>query len=154
MNYHSHSHSVCLLTYHIVFVTKYRKPYITDEIGDFMKEYANYLCERMKCRLISAETDTDHMHLLVSANPGTAPADIVRILKTQIAKALRKKYSEHIEQYIHGDGHYLSSSYFVATTGTTVKDKVKEYIAAQRTDDHKRKYVKSGKYIKKKKSKK
>ena len=27
-------HSVYLLTYHMIFVTKWRKPVITDEIGD------------------------------------------------------------------------------------------------------------------------
>lgn len=44
MEYNRKSHSVYLLTYHIVFVTKYRKPVITNEIGDFMKNLAGYLC--------------------------------------------------------------------------------------------------------------
>lgn len=33
-NYNRGSHSVYKLTYHIIFVTKYRKKVITDEIGD------------------------------------------------------------------------------------------------------------------------
>lgn len=37
-------HSVYMLTYHVIFVTKYRKPVITDEIGDFMVGYAKRLC--------------------------------------------------------------------------------------------------------------
>lgn len=38
-------HSVYLLTYHMVFVTKWRKPVITDEIGDFMVATAKRLCD-------------------------------------------------------------------------------------------------------------
>ena len=45
--YRRGSHSVYKLTYHVIFVTKYRKKVITDEIGDFTKNYAAYLFGRM-----------------------------------------------------------------------------------------------------------
>ena len=35
--YRRGSHSVYKLTYHVIFVTKYRKKVITDEIGDFRR---------------------------------------------------------------------------------------------------------------------
>ena len=78
MEYKKTFHSVYSLTYHIVFVTKYRKPVISNEIGDFMKERAAYLCERFRGELISAETDMDHVHLLVSLPPSAAPSVVVR----------------------------------------------------------------------------
>ena len=151
MDYRHHSHSVYLMTYHLVFVTKYRKPFITDEIGDFMKEHSAYLCERLGCKLVSAETDRDHMHLLISAPPSVRPSDFVRVIKTQLSKELHIRYSDEIGEYIYGKAPYFSPSYFVATTGTTSLKKVEEYINSQKTDDHKRKYVKSNKYAKKKK---
>ena len=77
---------------------------------------------------------------------------MVTILKTQLSKEVRKEYGEHIRKYLWGDAPFWSSSYFIASTGTTVMEKVKEYIESQRTEEHKRKYVKSGKYSKKKKS--
>lgn len=40
----------------------------------------------------------------------------------------------------------VQPSYFCATTGSVSMDTVKSYIEAQRTEEHKRKYVKSGKY--------
>ena len=46
MDYNKKAHSVYLLTYHIVFVTKYRRPVITDDVGDFMVNHAGYLCGR------------------------------------------------------------------------------------------------------------
>ena len=133
------------------FCHKYRRPVITDEIGDFMKNHAAYLCGRYGGEIISAETDKDHMHLLVSMPPDTAPSRLVATLKTQLSKEVRLEYPDHIRQYLWGDAPFWSSSYFIATTGTAVMEKVKEYIESQRSEEHKRKYVKSGKYSKSKK---
>lgn len=79
-------HSVYLLTYHMVFVTKWRKPVITDEVGDFMVATAKRLCDGYGGELISGETDRDHIHLLVSLPPSKNITDIVRSLKTQLSK--------------------------------------------------------------------
>lgn len=150
MDYQKRSHAVYLLTYHLVFVTKYRVPVITDEIGDFMKNHAAYLCGRFDGELISAETDADHIRLLVSMPPDIAPSKLVGTLKTQLSKEVRSEYSEHVKKYLWGDAPFWSNSYFIATTGTTVMENVKEYIESQRTDAHKRKYEKTGRYAKKK----
>ena len=152
MDFNTKAHSVYLLTYHIVFVTKYRRPVITGEIGDFMKNHAAYLCGRFGGEMLSGETDRDHMHLLVSMPPEVAPSRLVTTLKTQLSKEVRIEYSEHVRKYLWNDAPFWSSSYFIASTGTTVMEKVKEYIEGQRTDEHKRKYIKSGKYAKKQKS--
>lgn len=151
MDYKKRSHSVYSLTYHLVFVTKYRKPVISEEIADFMKKHAAYLCERFDGSLLAAETDTDHIHLLVSLPPQVSPADLIRTLKTQLSKEvhLNKEYDSYVKKHLYGDVPLWSPSYFICTTGGCSIEKVKEYIESQRTDEHKRKYVKSGKYRKK-----
>lgn len=151
MEYQKRSHSVYLLTYHIVFVTKYRKPVISEAIGDFMKNHSSYLCRRFGGELIAAETDTDHIHLLVSLPPQVCPADLIRTLKTQLSKEVHRdpEYDAYVKQYLYGNVPLWSPSYFIATTGSSVMEKVREYINGQRTDAHKRKYVKSGRYKKK-----
>jgi putative transposase len=148
--YNRGSHSVYQLTYHIVFVTKYRKRVITDEMGDFMKNHAEYLCGRMNCKLLSAETDGDHMHLLVSMPPDVAPVRLINSLKSNLSKEVHIYYRELIEKYLLGDSPFWSASYFCATTGSVSMETVKKYIEDQRTEEHKRKYTKSGKYKKQK----
>jgi putative transposase len=130
-------------------VTKYRRPVISDEIGYFMKNHAAYLCGRFGGEMVSAETDEDHIHLLVSMPPDVAPSRLVATLKTQLSKEVRAEYTEHVRKYLRGDAPFWSNSYFIATTGTTVMEKVKEYIEKQKTEEHKRKYVKSGRHVKK-----
>lgn len=66
--YNRKRHSVYLLTYHMIFVTKWRKPVITDEIGDFMVATARRLCDG-RGELLAGEIDRDHIHLLVSLPP-------------------------------------------------------------------------------------
>ena len=73
MEYIRSAHSVYLLTYHIVFVTKYRKPVISDEISEFLKNHIGYLCTRFDAELLTAETDKDHIHMLISMPPKVAP---------------------------------------------------------------------------------
>ena len=146
MEYNRKAHSVYLLTYHIVFVTKYRRPVISDEIGCFMKNHAAYLCGRFGGEMVSAETDGDHIHLLVSMPPDVAPSRLVATLKTQLSKEVRAEYTEHVRKYLWGDAPFWSNSYFIASTGTTVMEKVKEYIEKQKTEEHKRKYVNRGRY--------
>ena len=141
-------HSVYLLTYHLVFVTKWRKPVITDEIGDFMVETARRLCIGYGGELVEGQTDHDHIHLLVSLPPSQNLTDVVRSLKTQLSKEVHanESYNRTVKKYLYGDTPLWSPSYFAATTGSVSLDVVKQYIEEQRTDEHKRKYEKRSRY--------
>ena len=146
--YNRKRHSVYLLTYHMIFVTKWRKPVITDEIGDFMVATARRLCDGYGGELLAGETDRDHIHLLVSLSPSVILTDIVRSLKTQLSKEVhaRPEYDRTVKKYLYGDAPLWAPSYFVATTGSVSMDTVKQYIEGQRTDEHKRKYEKKSDY--------
>ena len=113
-----------------------------------MTATARRLCTGYGGELISAETDADHIHLLVSLPPSKNLTDIIRSLKTQLSKEVhtRPEYDKVIKKYIYGDAPLWSPSYFVATTGSVSMETVKEYIEAQRTDEHRRKYEKRSKY--------
>lgn len=148
MDYIPGNHSLHMLTYHLIFVVKYRKPVITDEIGDHLKEYTSYLLELSKCKLVSAETDRDHIHILFSAPPTIQLSKLVRTLKVALSKDAHQRYADEIGQYLYGDKCPLwSSSYFIATTGSISMKTVQSYIESQRTEAHKRKYT----YYKRKK---
>ena len=131
MEYIRNAHSVYLLTYHI-------------RISAFLKDHISYLCSRFDAELLTAETDRDHIHLLISMPPKLAPAVLIRVLKTQTAKEIHldPEMDAHVKKYIYGNAPLWQPSYFVATTGTTVMEKVKEYIDSQQTEEHRRKYEK------------
>ena len=148
MDYIRTRHSVYLLTYHMIFVTKYRRPIITNEIGDFMKATAKRLCVGYGGELLSAETDHDHIHMLVSLPPTCNVSLVVRSLKTQLSKEVHAvpEYNQFVQQYLREGTPLWSPSYFVATTGSVSLETVKSYIEEQRSDEHKRKYERRSKY--------
>lgn len=152
MKYKKKAHSVYLMTYHLVFVTKYRKPVISDAIGVFMKQLCCDICKEHGGELISAESDSDHLHLLISMPPQERPSDIIRVLKTQTSKKVHmdKELDKYVKQYLFVDTSLWSPSYFIATTGGVTLEKIKEYVESQRTEYHKRKYEKTGRYKKNK----
>lgn len=146
--YNRTRHSVYMLTYHMIFVTKWRKPVISDDIGDFMVKLAGRLCSGYGGKLVSAETDRDHMHLLVSLPPQQNVSTVIRNLKTQLSKEVHAHpaFGPEVKRHLHGDAPFWSPSYFVATTGSVSMETVKSYIESQRTDEHQRKYEKKAEY--------
>ena len=143
-DYNHSRHAVYMLTYHMIFVTKWRKPAISEEVGDFMKDTARHLCETYGGELISAETDRDHIHLLISLPPQACVSTIVRNMKTQLSRQVHEhpKYGAYVKRFLHGDAPLWSASYFAATTGSVSMETVKRYIDSQRSEAHHHKYKK------------
>ena len=113
-----------------------------------MKEFSNHMAEQFRGKILSAETDRDHIHLLVSLPPNTNVSVFVRSIKTQLSREMRKRFPEQIKQYIYGDDtSFWSRSYFIATTGSVSLETVKQYIESQRSEEHQAK--RSSKFQKK-----
>ena len=135
--YNRGQHCIYCLTYHMIFVTHYRKPVINEEISSAMKEFSNHMAEQFHGKILSAETDRDNIHLLVSLPPNTNVSVFVRSIKTQLSREMRKRFPEQIKQYIYGnDTSFWSRSYFIATTGSVSLETVKQYIESQRSEEH------------------
>lgn len=147
MEYNKKSHCVYLLTYHIVLVTKYRKPLTSIEMEEFVKDRIAYLCKNAGGEMISAEADRNHIHMLVSLPPQKSPGGFVRVVKTQISRDIRKNqtFCRCLKQGYYSDSPLWSPSYFVASTGCAVMEKVKDYILSQKTKEHQSKYLKRSK---------
>lgn len=111
-----------------------------------MKTRSAEICEQLGGKLVSADIDLDHIHLFVEMPPQQSPMNAIRVLKTQLSKGVHAnpEYAEYLKQYLYDGNTLWSPSYFVCTTGALVMEKVKAYIESQRTDEHRRKYVYSG----------
>lgn len=136
---------MCCLTYHAVFVIKYRRKVISPEILDFMEDHTRYLIEeRFNGKLIGFNGEEDHIHILFELPPSAAPSVIVCNLKTQLSKEVRKRYVEQIKDKLWKDS-FWSDSYFLSTTGGASIETLEEYIREQgieKPERPKRKYTK------------
>lgn len=141
-------HSVYAISYHLVFVVKYRKPVLTPEMGDYMESIARRLLKANGGGLISLKTDRDHVHLLIELKPTDAPSRAAGSLKTQFSKELHQHFGHEIALQLKGST-FWSASYFIATTGGVTLETLEKYVASQQTEAHHRKYISRGRYGKK-----
>lgn len=119
------------LQYHIVWVTKYRKPIFIGDIKIDMKNYLLYTLKSLDMNVIAMEIMSDHIHLLVNCKPQLRLSDAIKILKGNTARWLFLKYPE-IKKQLWG-GHLWNSSYFVATVSDRTLEQIEHYINNQKT---------------------
>lgn len=118
------------LQYHIVWVTKYRKPVFIGKIESDVKKYLNEMLQSLSMDVIAMEVMPDHIHLLVNCKPQLRLSDAVKILKGNIARWLFLSHPE-IKEQLWG-GHLWNPSYFVATVSNRSLEQVVGYINSQK----------------------
>ena len=118
------------LQYHIVWVTKYRKPIFIGEIEEDVRSYLLETLKSLDMTVLAMEIMPDHIHLLVDCKPQLRLSDAIKILKGNTARWLFLKRPE-IKQSLWG-GHLWNPSYFVATVSDRTLEQVEKYIKNQK----------------------
>jgi putative transposase len=83
---------VFALTYHMVLVTKRRRPVLTGGMIDQARGIATERCAAHDGHLIELNGEADHLHMLVSLPPTTALAEFANALKTSTSRLLRRDH--------------------------------------------------------------
>ena len=118
------------IRYHMVFVVKYRKDLISDDIRNFLKEIFLGIENRYYMKFHAVGTDEDHLHILVEARPRYSPSNIMQICKSISAKEIFKKFPI-IKEELWG-GHFWTEGGHIDTVGDGYDvEKIKEYIKNQ-----------------------
>jgi putative transposase len=118
------------LQYHIVWVTKYRKPIFTGTIEQDVRDYLLRTLESLDMTPIAMEIMPDHIHLLIDCKPQPRLSDAIKILKGNTSRWLFMSHPE-IKKQLWGV-HLWNPSYFVATVSDRTLDQVKHYIDNQK----------------------
>ena len=134
MKYNKQGHCIYYAKYHIVLATRYRRKilkvgmrgYLLRSIKSIEKHYP-------EIAIIEANTDVDHLHLLVSIPPKISVSDVVRLIKCNTGKAMRKKY-DFLRYVYYGRGGIWSVGYFVSTAGIS-EETIRRYVELQGRED-------------------
>jgi len=124
------NHCTFLLSYHFVFVTKYRRKCLTGPMLDRLREIAAKLCEDWGGRLVEMSGEADHAHLLLEMNPKAAPSVVANNFKTVTSRLLRKEFGDALNQ-AYRQPVLWSRTYFVASCGGAPLSVIKQYIEQQ-----------------------
>ena len=122
------SHAFTNLLVHVVFSTKDRGKDLTSEVRGDLYSYLADVAHNKEARLIAVGGGLDHVHLLLELKPTSAPADLVRVLKTNSSRWLRSERLRHFS---------WQNGYAAFSVSKSMQSRVAAYIEGQE-EHHKR----------------
>ncbi|WP_410261691.1 IS200/IS605 family transposase [Alkalibacterium sp.] len=117
-------------TYHLVWVTKYRKAiFTTPERRQAMTAFLHAIAENNDIAILESEVVDDHVHLVVSFPPNKSISSVMKALKGASARDWFKQFPDTKKELWKGS--LWSHSYFVSTVGDVSKEVVMQYVQNQ-----------------------
>ena len=117
------------IQYHFVWIPKYRKRLLEGLIKERLLELLSECAEINQFEFLEMSIQPDHVHLLMSAKPRYAPAEIMRLIKGGSSRIIRQEFPE-LQEFLWGDS-FWADGYFVSTHSTVTEDIIKDYIRNQ-----------------------
>jgi len=99
-------------------------------LEDILKRIKEYYPE---IDVLEINHDEDHIHLLVSIPPKLSVGSVVRIIKANTVRTLKKKFDYLSKVYWGTDGIW-SEGYFASTVGVD-EEQIRKYIQQQTEED-------------------
>ena len=129
-NYKSKNHSKFILTYHIIFVCKYRKKLLI-KYGEDVKQIMYDISKRYDFDIKEMEVDKDHIHMMIISVPKISPLQIVRVLKQQSTIQMWRRYASELKKQYWKENTFWTDGYFCSTIGEVSSKTLKHYIQNQ-----------------------
>ena len=128
-HYRKSSHTVYDIKYHLVWITKYRKPVLEGEIASRARDLIREICRSIDVEIIKGHVSKDHVHIMVSVPPHVSVSNLMQSIK---GKSSRKMLSEfkRLSKVFWGR-HLWGRGYFVASSGNVTDEVIMQYIEQQ-----------------------
>ena len=126
-------HCTYRIRYHMVFVMKYRKKLLSNEVFFHIQDVCRGISERYFLAFDALGSDGDHLHIVVEGPPKYSPSRVMQICKSIIAIQLFKIFPELREELWGGE--FWSDGGHIDTVGDgRGLDEVKKYVKNQGGD--------------------
>lgn len=125
----TNNHSVFLLTYHLVLVTKYRRQVIDDTIAVRIREIGETIGKNHHVIFLEYNHDRDHIHILFKTHPNTVLSKYINAFKSASSRLIKKEFPQVRRQL--WKECFWSQSYCLLTTGGATLEILKKYIESQ-----------------------
>lgn len=129
MELDNNKHSVFLMYYHLVLVTKYRREVIDDDISSRLKEIFEYISVNYKISIEEWNHERDHVHVMFKGQPKTELSKFINAYKSASSRLIKKEYPT-IKEKLWKEA-FWSKSFCLLTTGGATIEVVKRYIESQ-----------------------
>ncbi len=118
--------------YHIVFIPKFRKKVLFDQIRKEVGEVFHRLARQRESFIEEGHVMPDHVHMMISIPPKYAVSQVVGFIKGKSAIHIARTYVGRKRNYV--GQHFWARGYFVSTVGRD-EQVIREYIRHQEQED-------------------
>lgn len=125
--YFSKNHAKFLIKYHFIFVVKYRKPLLNNEICKLLSDYFSNNFSNFSIDFLGF--DEDHLHIMVNSEPTISPTQIARKLKQESTYYIWKNVN--LSNHFWKEKTFWTDGYFVCSCGDVSTEIVEKYIQNQ-----------------------
>lgn len=109
------AHTKYICKYHIVFIPKYRRKIIYNQLRKDIQKYIKDLCKWKGVEIIEGHMMADHIHLLVDIPPKISVSSFMGYLKGKSAMMIFERHANL--KYKFGNRHFWAEGYYVSTVG-------------------------------------
>ena len=128
-NYRKSSHTIYDIKYHIVWITKYRKPVLRGEIAERLRDLIREISKARDLEILKGHVSRDHVHVFLSVPPHLSVSQLVQSLKGKTSRKLLMEYKS-LSRAFWGR-HIWARGYFVASSGNVTDEVIMKYIEEQ-----------------------
>jgi len=121
-------HAVYNINYHFVWIPKFRRPVLVNEIPRRLEELIREKTAELDGEVIELVIQPDHVHLFCSFPPTLAPYQIMHRIKGYTAHVLRREFP-HLYSRLP---NLWTRSYYVGTAGSVSAKVIERYIEEQK----------------------
>ena len=126
------SHTVWECKYHVVWIPKYRKKALYEQLRKNLGSTFKELATQKESQILEGHLRPDHVHVLISIPPKYSVSQVVGFIKGKSAIHIARNFTGHRKNFT--GQHFWARGYYVSTVG---KDEttVREYIKQQEQED-------------------
>jgi putative transposase len=118
--------------YLIVWIPKYRKKAIFEDLRRYLGEIFLDLATQKECKVVEGHLMPDHVHILISIPPKHSVAQVVGFIKGKSAIQIARNFQGRKKNFV--GQHFWARGYYVSTVGKD-EEAVREYIQKQEKED-------------------
>ena len=131
METRTQAHVAYKIEYHIVWIPKFRRKILVKGVDQYCeKVIRSYILDRYPdVQIYEMNIQLDHIHMLVSIPPKYAISTIMRGIKSNSSREMRKEF-----EYLRRNKALWSIGYFVSSVGLN-ESNIRKYIIHQEKQD-------------------
>jgi putative transposase len=128
-NYRKSSHAVYDIKYHLVWITKYRKPALRGEIAERIRDLIREICKANDVEILKGHVSREHVHIFVSVPPHMSVSELMKSIKGKASRKMLMEYKTLSKAF--WGRHLWARGYFAASSGNVTDEVIMKYIEEQ-----------------------